>query len=126
MRALAGRQGITAEFFPGRGGSTVPAVGHRLLRLKGRTSLTANAGCARVDRRGRAANLNSHIRVVSLTSRLTGLAKRCEDLLAERGRAHGPSALSTFEQGSADVTLQAVDLDDERRLRDAETFSGLA
>jgi hypothetical protein len=49
-----------------------------------------------------------------------------EDLLAERSRTHGPSAFGTFEQGSADVALEAVDLGDQRRLRDAEKLGGFA
>lgn len=52
--------------------------------------------------------------------------KESDDLLTEWGRAHGPSAFGAFQQGSSDVAFQPVDLDDERRLGDAETFGGLA
>ena len=61
-----------------------------------------------------------------LFSRLAGSVKGSEDLLAERCRTHGPSASGTFQQGSSDVLFQAVDLDDQRRLRNAEMFGGLA
>jgi hypothetical protein len=43
-------------------------------------------------------------------------------LLAERRRPHRPSAFGAFEQGSADVAFQAVDLGDQGRLRDAEVL----
>ena len=49
-----------------------------------------------------------------------------DDLLTERGQIHGPSAFGTFYQESANVMFQAVDLGDERRLRDAEMSGGLA
>jgi hypothetical protein len=60
---------------------------------------------------------------------LHGLAislKGSEDLLAERRRRHRPSAFGSFEQGSADVALQAVDLGNKGRLRDAEVLGGVA
>lgn len=51
--------------------------------------------------------------------------KGSEDSPAERRRAHGPSVPGAFEQGASDVTLQAVDLGDQHRLRNAEVFGGL-
>ncbi len=37
-----------------------------------------------------------------------------ENMLADRPRAYGLSAFGRFEQGSADVALQATDLGGER------------
>jgi hypothetical protein len=61
-----------------------------------------------------------------LSSGLGGSLKGSEDLLAERRYAHRPSAFGTLEQGTADVAFQAVDLDGQRRLRDAEILGGVA
>ncbi len=45
-----------------------------------------------------------------------GLVKGSEDLPAERNLAHGLSAVGAFQQRSAEVTFQAVDLGDQGRL----------
>ena len=74
-----------------------------------------------VQSKGRA-----HIPAVSLSSRPTGSLKGSDDLLTEQGRTHRPSTFGTFQQAPSDVEFQAVDLGDEGRLRDAQTFSGLA
>lgn len=54
------------------------------------------------------------------------MLKASENLPAKQRRSHGASAFGTFEQVAADVALQATDLEDQRRLRDAEMFGCLA
>jgi hypothetical protein len=51
---------------------------------------------ARIEPSSRAANLNTDVGVVSLSSNPAGSAKVSEDLLTERGQAHGPSAFGAF------------------------------
>ena len=59
--------------------------------------LTAwNAIAVRIGGRSRAANLNTHVRVVSLLSRPAGSVKGSDDLLTECGGIHGPSTFGAF------------------------------
>jgi hypothetical protein len=48
----------------------------------------------------------SHVPAVSSLGRPNGSVKRSDDLLAERGWAHGPSTFGAFQQGSSDVAFQ--------------------